>query len=149
MAKKINKFSIPLRLISIDKEGFHLMVKIKLNGKVARLVLDTGASKTVFDSTKIKKYVSHQLFEKNAELSTGLGTNTMESHSVIIKKLLIGELVVPDFKIILLDLAHISHSYEQMGLPAIDGVLGGDILYQFNAVIDYKNLVLGLEGRRL
>lgn len=148
MAGKVNKISIPLRLISIDKEGFHLMVKVKLNGKIARMVLDTGASKTVFDNHKIRKYLKAEQFEKNDQLSTGLGTNSMESHSVVVKKMIIGELVVPDFKIILLDLTHISQSYAQMGLPPIDGVLGGDILYEFNAIIDYGKKIMHLKMGR-
>jgi len=139
--------SLPLRLISLDQEGFHLMVKVKLNRKMARLILDTGASKTVFDKNKIMRYVDHDQFEKNDHLSTGLGTDTMESHSVLIKKFHLGDLVIDNFMLVLLDLKHISQSYEQMGLPKVDGVLGGDILKFYGATIDYEKLVLKVRSR--
>ena len=37
---------------------------------------------------------------------------------------------------------HITESYLQLNLPCIDGVLGGDLLMQQNAIIDYQNKVL-------
>ena len=114
------------------------MLSVKINNKAARLILDTGASKTVFDKHKINRFVKQDRFEKNEHLSTGLGTDNMESHTVTIKKLRIGKLLIENFKLILLDLKHIGNSYEQMGLPSIDGVLGGDILLQYGAVIDYR-----------
>jgi hypothetical protein len=132
------KVSIPLKLIPLEQDGFHLMLKVKVNNKIARLILDTGASKTVFDKNKIERYVGHDQFEKNEHMSTGLGTDSMESHMVDIKKFSLGDLMIKNIKLVLLDLRHISQTYELMGLPAIDGVLGGDILKKYNAVIDYK-----------
>jgi len=145
MAKKKKVVSLPLKLIALEQQGFHLMLKAKINNKVARLILDTGASKTVFDRDKIKKYVSNHAFEKNEHLSTGLGTDSMESHSVTVKKIVLGTIAIPDFNLVLLDLNHISRSYELMGLPSIDGVLGGDILRSCGAVIDYGKLELTLK----
>lgn len=149
MPPKLKKFSVPLKLISLDQEGFHLMLKAKINNRVARLILDTGASKTVFDKNKIRKYINHDQFEKNEHLSTGLGTDTMESHSVLIEKLVLGDMVINDFKLVLLDLKHISQSYELMGLPTVDGVLGGDILKHYLAIIDYEKLQISMHQKSL
>ena len=146
MTGKLKVITLPLKLIPLDQEGFHLMLKAKLNNKVAALILDTGASKTVFDKDKITKYVSHNQFEKNEHFSTGLGTDTMESHSVIIRKFHLGGISIDNFKLVLLDLQHISNSYQQMGLPAIDGVLGGDVLRMLKARIDYSKLTLTIRG---
>jgi predicted aspartyl protease len=146
MPSRSNITSLPLRLISLDQDGFHLMLKAKLNNKTARLILDTGASKTVFDKEKAAKYVKHNEFIKSDHLSTGLGTDTMESHSVIITKFALGDIVIGNFNIVLLDLSHISRSYSQMGLPEIDGVLGGDILRMYRAKIDYDKLMLVIKG---
>lgn len=144
MASRIKTTSIPLKIISLDQQGFHLMLKVRINNRVARLILDTGASKTVFDFRKIKKYVKTSL-KKNDQLSTGLGTNEMVTHTVSIKKLDLGTLTIHDFSMVLLDLKHISQSYALLGLPAIDGVLGGDILMEYHAVIDYQKRRLHLK----
>lgn len=113
-----------------------------VNKKVANVIIDTGASKTVFDKTRIEKYVTEKTFEKHDSLSSGLGTNTMQSEQVFIKKIKIGELEIKNYKTILLDLSHVNKSYEQIGLKPVDGVLGSDILLMYNAIIDYEKKVL-------
>jgi hypothetical protein len=140
--------AIPFKVLALDEEGFHLMIKIKINQKTANLIIDTGASKTVLDKSLILKFVSDGTFEAHDKLSSGLGTNTMESQTTTIKKIQIGELVITDYKAVLLDLSHVNESYEQIGLKPIDGVLGSDILMKYNAVIDYEKRILKLKFRK-
>lgn len=128
---------IPLKFLSIEGDGTHLLIAIKINGKKANMLVDTGASRTVFDINRISKFTSKKKFGMNNQLSTGLGTNTMQSHNTILKKLKIGKLEIENFEAILLDLKHVNESYEKIGLGTIDGVLGGEILVSFKAVIDY------------
>lgn len=125
------------------------MIKLHINRKVANVIIDTGASKTVFDKTRIEKYVSHKNFDENDKLSSGLGTNTMASHTTMIKKLKIGELEIADYKTVLLDLSHVNESYSQVGLQAVDGVLGCDILVKYNAVIDYEKKIMKLKFKKI
>jgi hypothetical protein len=139
------KTIIPFKVLDIAGEGFHLLIKILINKKVAKVIIDTGASKTVFDKKRIKKYVDKKTVEKHDSLSTGLGTNTMTSELVSVKKIKIGELEIVNYKTILLDLSHVNHSYEQIKLNPIDGVLGSDLLLKYNAVIDYDKKILKLK----
>lgn len=128
---------IPLKFLAIEGDGTHLLIAIKINGKKANMLVDTGASRTVFDINSISKFTSKKKFGKNNQLSTGLGTNSMQSHNTILKKIKIGKLNIENFEAILLDLKHVNESYEKIGLGTIDGVLGGEILVNFKAVIDY------------
>lgn len=139
---------IPFKVLNIDGEGFHLILKMYINKKLAKVVLDTGASKTVLDSTRIQSFVNHSNFETNDKLSTGLGTNTMQSHSTALDKIKIGDLVIVNYTAILLDLSHVNNSYHQIGLPQVDGVLGSDILVKYKAVIDYEKKVLKLKYKK-
>ena len=68
---------VPFKILDIGGDGFHLMLKLYINKKVAHVIIDTGASKSVFDKTRIEKYVAAKTFEKHDSLSSGLGTNTM------------------------------------------------------------------------
>jgi len=136
---------IPFKVLDIAGEGFHLLIKILINKKVAKVIIDTGASKTVFDNQRIKKYVGKKMFEKHDSLSTGLGTSTMTSELVSIKKIKIGELEIVNYKTILLDLSHVNNSYEQIKLKPVDGVLGSDLLLKYIAVIDYEKKILKLK----
>ncbi|MBK7181766.1 MAG: aspartyl protease family protein [Bacteroidetes bacterium] len=140
--------TIPFKILNIDGEGFHLMIKIKINNKLSNLIIDTGASKTVFDKHRIKNFVSEKKFDTHDKLSSGLGTNSMESQLVTLKKIKIGEVEILNYHTILLDLSHVNQSYEQIGLKPIDGVLGSDVLLKYNAVIDYEKKILKLKFKK-
>lgn len=140
--------TIPFKVLNIDGEGFHLMIKIKINNKLSNLIIDTGASKTVFDKHRIKNFVSEKKFDTHDKLSSGLGTNSMESQLVTLKKIKIGEVEILNYHTILLDLSHVNQSYEQIGLKPVDGVLGSDVLLKYNAVIDYEKKILKLKFKK-
>jgi len=136
---------------AIENDGFHLKISIKINGKKACLILDTGASRTVFDETRIANFIGNDTLKKHDRLSTGLGTTTMTSKKVTLKKIQLGNLVIKDYQATILDLQHVNQSYLKLDLDPVDGVLGGDILNDYQAVIDYKNeaLVLNMRHKRL
>ncbi len=140
---------VPIKILPIEDDGFHLMTTVKINEKKANLIIDTGASRTVFDETLIKKFLpkEYDKFEKNEKLSTGLGTNTMQSHAFSLKSLKIGDLIIKDYMAIILDLNNINESYSKLGLPLIHGVIGGDLLSKYKAVIYYQNKTLKLYYR--
>jgi predicted aspartyl protease len=138
---------IPLQVISIQERGFHILLKIKINGMSARMVLDTGASQTVLDKNRVHRFVDDKEFEKNETLSTGLGTNSMESHIVHIRKMQLGDLIIKDSALILLDLSIVNTSYEQIGMKPLDGIIGSDILMMHKAVIDFGKRILKLKGK--
>ena len=138
--------TIPIKLLSIDNDGFHLLAVLKINNKKALVIIDTGASRSVFDKERIKRFVKTRSKKIKDKLSTGLGTNTMESHHVKIDSITIGKLKLKDYATVLLDLSHVNNSYRQLGLAEIDGVLGSDILHRYKAVIDYKKAALKLSS---
>ena len=140
---------IPFKILNIDNEGFHLLIKIHVNRRVARIIVDTGASKTVFDRTRIEKFVNERNFDVHEKMSSGLGTNTMKSQTTTIQRMKIGMIEIQNYRAVLLDLSHVNQSYEQIGLKPVDGVLGSDILLQYKAVIDYDKKVLKLKQVRL
>ena len=132
---------IPLELINIDNDGYHLMINVKIGRKKVRMLVDTGASKTVFDETRLKSILGpdNDKFETSEHLSTGLGTNKMESQTSVLKSIKIGNSRIKNLEVVILDLSHVNVSYQLIGEKAIDGVLGSDLLSNFEAVIYYKN----------
>jgi predicted aspartyl protease len=136
--------SIKLDIVPIEEDGYHLFINCIINGKTARLLVDTGASRTVFDAERIKAFLKEeeQNFEKIDKLSTGLGTNTMESHTVNLSEFSLGETIFSDYPTVILNMEHVNQSYRLLGFPEIDGVLGGDLLHELKAVIDYRRKVV-------
>jgi hypothetical protein len=135
---------IPIRILPIENDGFHLLIRVQVNNRKANMLIDTGASKTVFDRNRIGNFVDDTSFDLNDKLSTGLGTNTMESHITTIKKMKLGNISISNYQTILLDLSHVNHSYQQLSIKPIDGVIGSDILREYKAVIHYGKEMLRL-----
>ncbi len=139
-----------MELCRIEDDGFHLFVRARVNGMPARLLVDTGASRTVFDLERVQHFLPEEApIEKLDKLSAGLGTNSMESHSLVLQKLKIGEISLKKFPVVAIDMKHVNDSYGMLGMEPVDGVLGSDLLLRCRAVIDYSRLRLTLRyGRK-
>jgi Aspartyl protease len=130
-------FTTPLHIIDLHEDGFHPLIEITLFGNHFPLVLDTGASKTAFDQTTLLLAEENTILNTSDRLSTGLGTNTMASSTALITNFYIGDLLIDEFEVAVLDLSSINNAYRQLGHPEVLGVLGGDILMKYKAVINY------------
>ncbi len=139
---------IPFQLVKIENNGYHLLIDVIINQRKARLLIDTGASKTVFDLSSIENYTDITTFTDNEILSAGLGTNTLISKSVVLDSLKIGNFEIINYSAIVIDMQHVNESYQNLGLEAFDGVLGSDILYKYKAAIDFKTKILKLRKRK-
>lgn len=135
---------IPLTIIDLHGDGFHPLLDIIVFGKPFKAVLDTGASRTAFDRELLIKANAEADIIASERLSTGLGTTTMESATAAIKDLGIGEFIIPEIEVAVLDLSTINYAYEQMGHPEVLGVIGSDVLMKYKAVVDFgkKRLTL-------
>ena len=129
---------IPINIINIEGDGFHIVTEGLINGKSARFVVDTGASRTVFDKNRISNYINNPEFAEKEGLSAGIGGTDISSFIFNIEELSFGELKINEYQAVAMDLSNINSSYEMIKLPPIEGVLGGDLLRKHNAVISYK-----------
>jgi predicted aspartyl protease len=137
--------TIPLEIINIENEGFHPHISVKINGNSAVLLLDTGASKTVFDMEMLKQHIENMEAQAHDKFTTGLGTNSMMSHTTTIDLLELGEIQITEFDAVLLDLSHVNQSYEMLGVGKITGVLGSDLLVDLKATINFSENTLLLQ----
>lgn len=135
---------IPLQLLNIEGDGFHLQAKVKVNGKHALVIVDTGASRTVFDRTEILKFLKTEEIAENDRVSTGLGTSTMQSQVVTLGSFSMGKFKLNSYPAVVLDLQHVNQTYSLLGFDSIVGVLGSDILVANRAVIDFRKKTLTL-----
>ena len=129
--------TVPLQIIDLHDDGFHPLVNVTLYNKPFILVLDTGASRTAFDHDILSEAGENASIQSSDKLSTGLGTNNMASSTALINDMHIGDFSVPEFEVAVLDLSSINIAYRQLNHPEVLGVLGGDILMKYKAVINY------------
>ena len=129
---------VPLQVLDIEGEGFQIMVKGLIHGKEASFLVDTGASRSVFDPKTIATFIDDPAFEKKEGMTAGVGSSDLESATFRMDSLAIGELEIRDYEAVALDLENIHEMYGNLGLPHIDGIIGGDILKRHKAIINYK-----------
>ena len=139
-------YEVKIELVKVEEKGTHILVDAVVNDKPAKFIVDTGASQTVMDKGGAQTFLGSISVEESETKSKGLGTDSMQSFITILESLQIGDLMIESQEIVLLDLSHVIKSYVEMGLPAIDGVIGGDILVSNKAIIDYgKEVIIFIE----
>jgi hypothetical protein len=129
---------VPLQLLDIEGEGFHVMVEGSIHGKEAHFLIDTGASRSVFDPKTISTFIDDLTFEKKEGLTAGVGSSDLESATFQIDVFSLGALEILNYEAVALDLENIHEMYAKLGLPQIDGIIGGDLLKRHKAIINYR-----------
>lgn len=142
MSKKVK---IPIEVQSLRGDGFHLFVTGKVEMVPVRMLIDTGASKTVFDKNFLSLHFSETKLQTNEQLTTGVGSNTLQSEITEIKNLQIGRLQIDLLTIAVLDLSHVNETYSLVDFEPISGVIGSDLLVAGKAVINFKKKTLRMK----
>jgi len=139
------KIKIPLQIIELETGNFHLIVQGIFEDKtLVNWVIDTGASKSVFDKNLTDKY---ELLEGETEEihSAGIGEKPLETKLGKLKTFSLGKLKITNQKLAILDMAHINDLYSKVTNINIGGLIGGDILMKYKAEISYKKKLLVLK----
>lgn len=144
--KKTNKFisRIALQSVFISDDGLHLHIEVKINELPAIMVLDTGATHTVFDIDKIEMLTQKKTRNVNGRYSAGLGASEIQSKKIKINSLQLGNYVIKEQSFTCLPLTHLNQGYQSLDIAEVIGVIGSDLMYTFGAHIDYADCVLTL-----
>ena len=134
--------TVPLILINLQDDGFHLLVEIVVFDQKLFAVLDTGASRSVFDKTLMAQNVKEIIINEETHAATIFSTTATLTGTI--PKLKIGKLTIKDYPAIALDLQPVTDTYLTLGHPAIAAIIGGDILMDYKAKIDYQKKLLRL-----
>lgn len=129
---------IPIYLLDIEGDGFHIMVQGRINGKEANFLIDTGASRSVFDLTTMSEFIDDPQFQKKEGITASVGSSDLESSTFNIESIEIGNIEIRHYQAVALDLENIHETYEKINLPKIHGIIGSDILVKHKAVINYR-----------
>jgi hypothetical protein len=142
---------IPLKSINLQDDGFHLLVEIVVFGETHFAVLDTGASRSVFDKSLIEQHIPQGEIEEINSVEENVATTLFSTSSTAVAtlpKLKIGHLKIKKYQAVGLDLASVNEAYAHLGHPLVAGIIGGDILTKYKAKINYKTLVMKLKVKK-
>lgn len=139
---------IEFEVLTLQGDGHHIIVEVQLLDHSFHMVIDTGASKTVLDRAMLEEAgITEEEFINTDIKSSGLGTNNMQSFMLDLPYFRIQDWEIKNIQVAVLDLSSINYAYAQLQFKPVIGVLGGDILYKYGAVINYKNNSLQLNER--
>ena len=131
---------IPFQRIATE----HICCHLTINEPAGFFLIDTGASNSCVAKMRQELY---QLTPKEKPTeAAGAGIEKLEAQKMedALWKSLDGQLL-GEFPVMLLDLESINTTLANQGAPAIDGIIGADLLIELKAVIDYKAMELLLE----
>lgn len=136
----VMRIKIPIKLAELEANNFHLIVHSEFqNGKTGKWIIDTGASKSVFDKNLVELFdVSES--ETEEIYSAGIMEKPLKTSLAVLNPFSFGKLRIENFKVALLDLSHINKLYEKNTGIKICGLLGSDFFVFHKATIDYKKL---------
>lgn len=136
---------VPIEVLAINHLGYHIMVRGEANAYKMHFLIDTGATITVMDLQRIKTVYPDLKIKPYNNFFMGIGTSEIDTYSAILEEFNIGECKILNRDVILIDMVSINKAYAAFDLPRIDGVIGGDILYRYRAVINYEKSFLEME----
>jgi predicted aspartyl protease len=150
MIKKVKKIltkkEIPLEIRELQEDSYHVFLKAKINGKVMRMLLDTGASKTVVDKTFVETKLKTSKVKDSNNPTSSLHATVSTSSIMTAKSIEIGTVKIENYVVAVLDLTHVNQTYDSVKCKPIQGILGSDILVDKNAVIDYSKKTMKLKS---
>jgi hypothetical protein len=134
---------IPLQIIELEHKNFHILIEGSFHdGTTANWIIDTGASKTVLDSNLDQFYESIESDPEEDYQSAGINQGMLDTTVGRIYRLQFGGLEISNLKVALIDLNHVNEIYEKFTPYKIAGLLGGDILMDYQCMIDYENKLI-------
>jgi predicted aspartyl protease len=124
-------------------ETDHFSVQARINGVEGRFILDTGASSTCVDYSRLNLF---NLFARESDVkAAGAGATNMLTHVSEDNKLKIGEWAKSNTDVVIFDLSHVNKALTDHDAEEVDGIIGADVLKKGRAVIDYKQKALYLK----
>ena len=140
------KTVLPIDIVTLGEDNsYHLFVRGTINRRKFDLLIDTGASHTIFDATLIPEAPAGERAEQKIQ-SAGIHAGELKSSIGYIKSFRLGDLKRKDWTVVLIDLTHVNELYRKFSDKCVAGLIGSDFLLKHKAMIDYKKRELVLRN---
>jgi hypothetical protein len=130
---------VKLKFTSTD----HFQIKASINGVEGDFILDTGASSSCVDYSKVRYF---KLLAQNSDVkAAGAGATNMRTHLSENNIIQIGDWKKTRQQIVIFDLRHVNEALHNHDAEGVDGIIGADVLIKCKAIIDYDKKALYLK----
>src|SRR5438477_11073418 len=122
----------------------HLLVRAFINGKAAWLTVDTGAPVSAIALNR-REYFRLKPITAESSFPTRVQINGAFNNVAMARELRIGGLTLVDEPVVTVDLGGYARDARMAHEPQIDGIVGADILFPTQAVLDCEKQLLILK----
>ncbi|HYW95141.1 MAG TPA: retropepsin-like aspartic protease [Bacteroidales bacterium] len=140
------RYQLPLDIIELDSNSCHILIEATINNLPCNLIIDTGASRTVFDRNFFEDQVEVLKVMTDDLRTAGIMADNIETVFARADSFSLSRFTMRDVRILLIDLYGINDVYESVTGRSIHGLVGSDFLYRHGAVIDFENRTLSLHA---
>ncbi len=140
---------VQFEAISLERsQQNHLLVRALINGKPARLVVDTGAPVSAIALNR-RRHFGLTAIPVKSKLPTQLHINGGLNAVAIARRFQLGALGLLDEPVVLIDMSSSTRAAKALNEEPVDGILGADILFPTSALVDCqtRTLVLKIDPR--
>lgn len=128
--------SIPFELVELEPESFHMLVDATINDEPVKLIVDSGASRSVFD----KSYDSGKRIKGISDtVAVGFMSDNVNIELASIPSLIVAGVKFKDFPIALADLSSLRELYKSITGLNVAGLLGCDFLVQNVSSVNFRS----------
>jgi len=131
----------------VRSRQYHLLVRAFINGKAAWLTVDSGAPVSAIASNR-RDYFRLKPAAADSNLPARVQINGGFNTVAIARQLRIGALILVDEPMVTVDLGGSSRAARLVHEQEIDGIIGADILFPTQAVLDCERQLLILNTDR-
>jgi len=133
---------ICFEIVELEAKTYHPLVKAEFMGlEQYWWVIDSGASKSVFDIALTNHYITN---DEDSVMATGLGKEVVETSSGTILEFKIGGFNFGPLKVALVEFLHINEEYAKFSDKKVVGLIGCDFLYSRKAILNFEQTKLFL-----
>ncbi len=129
-------------IVELEEKTYHPLIKAEFPGlEDYWWIIDTGASKSVFDET-LKDY--YTIDDEDFVMATGLGKEMVETVSGKIAAFILGGTNFGELKVALVNFSHINTEYKKFSDKRIIGLIGSDFLCARKAILNFSTKKISL-----
>lgn len=137
-------FRIPLLKIDIPGGGMHLACRLYGHSAACYVLIDTGASVSVFDDELMTEHITGKTEVDDDGLASGVNAPIENQTFGKLSGVAVETLPLYEQKVGLMDLSHLRELYTEYFDISICGLIGSDFLEKYEAEILYKYGILRL-----
>ncbi len=127
--------SLSFKVVEIETDSYHLIVDAHIGDVPVKLIVDTGASRSVID----KSFDSGIRVEGiDDTVAVGFMSSNVNIELALIPSLIVGGIKFDDFPIALADLTALQDLYSKITGFSVDGLLGCDFLVKNITSINFR-----------